>query len=90
MIDITHVRKYFSLFVIAEVDNPTFTGQNKEYYNSPPVNVKVKPSDIGKLMKWEFVQRIEESIKLKEFASLKDAGKKEAKLLEHSTAGRCK
>lgn len=76
VIDITHVRKYFSLFVIAEVDNPTFTGQNKEYYNSPPVNVKVKPSDIGKLMKWEFVQRIEESIKLKEFASLKDAGKK--------------
>jgi DNA gyrase/topoisomerase IV subunit B len=76
LIDITHVRKYFSLFVIAEVDNPTFTGQNKDYYNSPEVNVKVKPSDIKKLMKWEFVQRIEDSIKLKEFASLKDAGKK--------------
>lgn len=76
LIDITHVRKYFSLFVIAEVDNPTFTGQNKDYYNSPEVNVNVKPSDIKKLMKWEFVQRIEDSIKLKEFASLKDAGKK--------------
>jgi DNA gyrase/topoisomerase IV subunit B len=75
-IDISHVRKYFSLFIVAETDNPRFTGQNKEVFNSPPIHAKVKNSDIAKLMKWTFVERIEESIKLKEFASLKEAGKK--------------
>jgi DNA topoisomerase II len=75
-IDISHVRKYFSLFIVAEVDNPRFTGQNKEIFNSPPIHTKVKNTDISKLMKWDFVERIEDSIKLKEFASLKDAGKK--------------
>jgi len=80
-IDISHVRKYFSIFIVAEVVNPKFTGQNKDIFNSPPIHTKVKKSDISKLMKWSFVDRIEESIKLKEFASLKDAGKKKRNYL---------
>jgi DNA gyrase/topoisomerase IV subunit B len=80
-IDISHVRKYFSLFIVAEANNPRFTGQNKEVFNSPPIHTKVKKSDISKLMQWSFVDRIEESIKLKEFASLKDAGKKKRNYL---------
>lgn len=80
-IDISHVRKYFSLFIVAEANNPRFTGQNKDIFNSPPIHTKVKKSDISKLMQWSFVDRIEESIKLKEFASLKDAGKKKRNYL---------
>lgn len=80
-IDISHVRKYFSLFIVAEANNPRFTGQNKDVFNSPEIHTKVKASDISKLMKWSFVERIEESMKLKEFASLKDAGKKKRNYL---------
>lgn len=80
-IDISHVRKYFSLFIVAEANNPRFTGQNKDIFNSPPIHTKVKKSDISKLMQWSFVDRIEESIKLKEFSALKDAGKKKRNYL---------
>jgi DNA topoisomerase-2 len=75
-IDITHVRKYFSIFVVAEANNPTFRGQNKTYFNGPNININVKRADISKLMKWSFVDRIEDSIRFKELSVLKDAGKK--------------
>jgi len=75
-IDITHIRKYFSIFIVAEADNPTFKGQNKTYFNGPPIQVKVKRTDISKLMKWSFVDRIEDSIRFRELSVLKDAGKK--------------
>lgn len=75
-IDITHVRKYFSIFLVTEVDKPDFKGQNKTFFNGPPVAVNVKPGDISKLMKWQFVQRIEESIRFREMSALVEAGKK--------------
>lgn len=81
IIDITHVRKYFSLFIVAEAENPHFSNQNKDHYNSPAIETRVRPADIKKLMTWSFVERIEEGIKLREFSSLKDAGKKKRNYL---------
>jgi DNA topoisomerase-2 len=87
-IDISHVKKYFTLFLVAECDNPVFKGQEKEkfvgkkidsekgQYDCPGISVNVKKSDISKLMKWRFVQNIEDGIRLRELASLKDLGKK--------------
>lgn len=75
-IDITHVKKYFTIFVVAEADNPEFKTQEKNNFAGPPIAVNVKKSDIQKLLKWEFVEEIERNIKLRELASLKDLGKK--------------
>lgn len=76
-IDISHIRKYFSFFIVAEVSNPSFEGQNKTKYLSPAIDTRVRPSDIAKIMKWSFVNEIEELIRQKELAAIKDIGKKQ-------------
>jgi DNA topoisomerase-2 len=76
VIDISHVKKYFTIFILTEIDNPEFKTQEKNNLAGPPVEVNVRKTDIQKLMKWEFAEDIERNIKLRELAELKDLGKK--------------
>ena len=75
-IDITHIRRHFTLFIVAEADNPDFKGQNKTYFNGPSISASIKNSDIAKIMKWSFMDKIDDVIKLRELSILKDVGKK--------------
>lgn len=75
-VNIDHIRQHFTVFIVAEADKPDFKGQNKTYFNGPNVEVCVKKTDITKLCKWSFMDRIQDTIKLSELSQLKDVGKK--------------
>ena len=65
-IDIRDVRKHFFMFIFSSLDKPDFEGQMKELLTTPVPQTEIKPTQISRLMKWEFVKKIEESMKLKE------------------------
>lgn len=70
-INIGNVKDYFMIFVNAWLDKPEFTSQSKVELSSPEMKIQVDEKSINKLMKWSFVSKIEEQIKMKEFLSLK-------------------
>jgi DNA topoisomerase-2 len=65
-VDIRDVRKHFFMFIFASLDKPFFEGQTKNKLSKPVPQTGVTDSQIAKLMKWDFVKKIEESMKMKE------------------------
>ena len=66
-LDMREVKKHFFMFVCCFLPNPKFDDQPKHKLVKPdPVDVEVKPTYITKLLKWEFVKKIEEMIQLKD------------------------
>ena len=65
-IDMRDVKKHFFFFVYADLDKPKFSEQSKHKLTAPAVTVEVKPAQIAKIMKWDFVDKIESSLKTKE------------------------
>jgi DNA topoisomerase-2 len=70
-IDIRDIKKYFFIFVFSSLDKPSFDSQSKTRLTGPEVVTEVKNSHITKLLKWKFIEKIEDALKLKELASLK-------------------
>ena len=70
-IDISHVKKHFFIFIYADVTNPLFGNQNKTRFDGPPVEADLKEPELKKLMKWEFVEKIKDTLKSKELSNLK-------------------
>ena len=70
-IDIRDIKKHFFVFVFSTLDKPTFDSQSKTRLTGPDVKTDVKSTHISKMMKWSFIDKIEESLKLKELAGLK-------------------
>jgi DNA topoisomerase II len=70
-IDIRDVRKHFFLFVFASIDKPTFDSQSKTRLNGPAVKAELKDANLKKIMKWSFIKKIEDALKLKEMLTLK-------------------
>jgi DNA topoisomerase-2 len=83
-IDISHVRKYLSLFVSATLTNPTFESQEKHELKNPTVNVSVDQKKLDKyinaMKKWEFITLIKESLDAGSFNRLDDITKDKSKL----------
>ena len=75
-VDITHIRRHFMIFIVSEKDKPEFKSQEKTFFTGPPVTCNVKPSDINKLCKWSFMEKVQESIRLKQLMEFKEVGKK--------------
>ncbi len=75
-VNIDHVRQHFTLFIVGEADNPEFKGQNKTYFVGPEVNVLVKPSELSKICKWSFMEKLHDTVRLSELIKLRDEGKK--------------
>jgi DNA gyrase/topoisomerase IV subunit B len=69
-IDMRDVKKHFFLFVYADLDKPKFNDQSKHKLNAPFPTVEVKPAQIAKIMKWDFVEKIEEGLKAKDMQVL--------------------
>ena len=70
-IDIRDIKKYFFIFIFCSIDKPSFDSQSKTRLTAPSISVEIKSSHITKLMKWSFIEQIEDSLKIKELASLK-------------------
>ncbi len=71
-IDISHVKKHFFIFIYADVTNPLFGNQNKTRFDGPPVEADLKDTELKKLMKWDFVEKIKDTLKSKELSNLKN------------------
>ena len=70
-INISDVRQFFRLFVVATVVRPEFNGQNKEKLESPQVETSVKAVHTNAIFKWSVMEHIEDIIKSKEMMALR-------------------
>lgn len=70
-INITDVKKFFRLFVVASVNKPSFDSQSKLKLESPTVVAEVKKIHILALSKWSVMEMIEDVIRMKEMIVLK-------------------
>ncbi len=71
-VTIRDIKKHFFIFVYANLDKPSFDSQSKHRLNAPSVKTEVKKTDITKISKWSFIEKIEESLKYKELQNLKN------------------
>lgn len=84
LVNIGTIKKHFAIFISCYSPNPEFYGGNiKNSIKNVNIEVKVRPSDITKLMKWNFVSKLEEQFKLKDLALINDATKKKNIKLEN-------
>lgn len=70
-INISDVKKHFFIFVYGDLDKPSFDSQSKTKLNGPPVKTNIKKNDVPRLMKWSFIQKIEEMLMAKDLSALK-------------------
>jgi len=75
-INITDVRQFFRLFIVANVVRPEFDGQEKNKLESPGITADVKRSHINAICKWSVMDRIEDIIRAKEMVVLRKAERK--------------
>lgn len=72
-----NLENYFMLFVNCNVENPEFEGQTKSILSSPAPHVNVPDSKIKALLRWGFLEEIEEMVKIQGMRELKKTdGKK--------------
>ena len=70
-VDIDDVYKHFAIFIDCEVENPEYESQNKTKLTSPEVEVKIKRTDIPKIMKWSVIEKIKQMLEVRQLADLK-------------------
>jgi DNA topoisomerase-2 len=75
-INITDVRQFFRLFIVANVVRPEFDGQEKNKLESPTIEACVKKSHISSICKWSVMDKIEDIIRAKEMVVLRKAERK--------------
>ncbi len=75
-INISDVKKFFRLFVVASVINPRFESQSKLKLEEPVIKSSIDIKAIKKILKWKVIQKIENVIKGKELSSLKKSERK--------------
>jgi DNA topoisomerase-2 len=74
-ITIADIKKYFSLFIVARLPDPTWSSQSKEYLTSPKTTVAFKVKKISKIRDWDIFIDIENMIKRKEMLEYKKISK---------------
>jgi len=91
------LEQYFVIFVVCNVENPEFSNQTKDYLISPTPKVEtITPTKITNIMKWGFLQDIEETIRVMGMKELKKTDGKKAttvdipKAVDANNAGKAK
>jgi len=79
-INISDVKQFFRVFVVATVVRPEFDGQDKNKLESPSVPAKVTSSHINAIMKWSVIEKIEDVIRAKEMNVLKKVESKKSRV----------
>ncbi len=76
-IDVREIKKYMFMFVYITIPKPEFDTQAKHKLVGPKISVEAaKSTYISKLCKWDFVQKIKNSLDSKDLAQLKDTERK--------------
>lgn len=75
-LNITDVKRFFRLFVVATVKKPEFNSQEKSKLESPNVVAEVKSAHVKKILSWPVIERLEDIIRFKEMAVLKKSERK--------------
>lgn len=75
-LNISDIKKFFKLFIVATVKKPEFDSQSKTKLESPSVKVEVKKSHISTIASWSIMERLEDMIRAKEMAVLKKTERK--------------
>lgn len=75
-INISDVKKFFRLFVVASVNKPSFDSQSKLKLESPLVKAEVKKIHVLTLSRWSVMEKIEDVIRMKEMIILKKVERK--------------
>jgi DNA topoisomerase-2 len=70
-VNIREIKRFFRIFVVATVKNPTFESQSKNKLESPKITAVVKSTHVLTIMKWSVMEKIDDIIKAKEFGILK-------------------
>jgi DNA topoisomerase-2 len=65
------LQDYFMIFISCNLPNPQFSGQTKARLNSPKPATSVAESKINNMMKWGFMNDIEDMMKLQDMKDLK-------------------
>jgi DNA topoisomerase-2 len=74
------VRPYFTFFVNAVIHNPEFNNQSKTRVLGPDnVPIQIPEKTISAIMKWEFMDRIQEVLRMKDMIQLKKTEKQNKK-----------
>lgn len=75
---IKDIRPYFRIFINCNIDNPSFTSQEKTKFDgiiSDPSKV-ILPKHINSILKWDVIKEIKELLVSKELVALKNVEKK--------------
>lgn len=75
-LNISDIKKFFKLFIVATVKKPEFDSQSKTKLESPQVKVEVKKSHISTISSWSIMERLEDMIRAKEMVVLKKSERK--------------
>lgn len=70
------LKPHFMIFVSAWVPNPEFSSQSKSRLVSPPIPFQLPPKCVPTIMKWRFVEKINDLIRAKELVTLRKTEKK--------------
>jgi DNA topoisomerase-2 len=70
------VKPYFMIFANTWAPNPEFSSQSKTKLLSPSFNDKIESKYIDKIMKWSFIEHLNDLVKSKELLNLKKVEKK--------------
>jgi DNA topoisomerase-2 len=80
---IKDVKNYFTIFIVARVENPEFDSQEKNellsYKNQPKGKPEFPEAKVKSILKWENTKRISELIKDKEITNMKKSINKQKK-----------
>lgn len=75
-VNISDVKKYFRLFVVATVKKPEFDSQSKTKLEAPQIIAEVKKTHISTISKWGIMETLKDLIRAKEMMVLKKAERK--------------
>ena len=78
-INISDVKQFFRIFVVAQLDRPEFDSQDKNKLESPEVVSEIKKTHLNAINKWSVIEQIEEIIRAKEMVVLKKTEKSSVK-----------
>lgn len=70
------VKQFFRIFISTHVDRPTFNSQEKTKLTGPTIEPKLHKNFVKDMMKWSFVEKVENLLRSRELLSLKKTQRK--------------
>jgi DNA topoisomerase-2 len=75
-INITDVKNFFTIFVVATVKQPKFDSQSKLKLEHPKIEAVMETKNVNKILKWSVIENIRDIIRTKELLVMKKSERK--------------